>query len=128
MASDGLRASRGRRGLAQFPGWTPQPRGNAVKGMQLNTSRESTLRFWVEAEDGSSYQLNLTEFVEGGKRENVDPRARPNWPGDFRGRPGFALGLAEVFQALWPVLWPWRYWRACLLPRTRLKSITHVVS
>ncbi len=46
--------------------------------------------------------MNLTEFAEGGKRENVDPRARRNWPGDFRGRPGFALGLAEVFRALCP--------------------------
>lgn len=63
---------------------------------------DAALQFWIEAKDGSRYRLNLSEFAQGGKRENVDPRARSNWPGDFQGRPGFALGLAEVFQALCP--------------------------
>lgn len=63
---------------------------------------DATLQFWVQARDGSHYQVDLREFAEGGKRENVVPRARANWSGDFQGRPEFALGLAEVFRATEP--------------------------
>ncbi|MER8911441.1 hypothetical protein NKH99_27895 [Mesorhizobium sp. M0854] len=67
-----------------------------------NLPCDLALQFWVQAHDGSLYQLDLTEFAEGRKREDVRPQLQARWPGDFQGRLGFALGLAEVFRALCP--------------------------
>ncbi|MBE1203685.1 hypothetical protein [Aminobacter carboxidus] len=67
-----------------------------------NIAGDVALQFWVEAHDGSYYPVDLTEFAEGRKREDVPPQLQARWPADFQGRLGFALGLSEVFQALCP--------------------------
>lgn len=73
-----------------------------TEDLSNNVPRDGALVFWLESLDGRSYRLDLTEFAEGGKRENVVPRAQPSWSGDYQGRPGFASGLADVFLATRP--------------------------
>jgi hypothetical protein len=55
------------------------------------------LRFWVDPGDEMQpYEVDLTEFSEGGRLENIVPQARGFWAGDFQGRPEFAEQYAEM--------------------------------
>lgn len=67
---------------------------------QSPTPRE--LEFWVHAADGSFYEVDLTEFATGGRRDQLRPQSRASWRDDYEGRPGFAAGIAEFFQGTCP--------------------------
>ena len=56
------------------------------------------LRFWVTAADGLHYEVDLVEFARGGRADEVRCFNRETWGGDFRGRPGFAAQIAELFR------------------------------
>lgn len=73
-----------------------------MSSIALSGARRNELKFWVHAEDGSSYPVDLTEFATGRSRDEVPPKARKSWGGDFQGRPGFSSGVAEVFRATCP--------------------------
>lgn len=61
-----------------------------------------SLKFRISHPDGSGYLVDLTEFAEGGKAENVPTKVRAGWGGDFAGRPVLARELADLFEALRP--------------------------
>ncbi|MBO1905301.1 hypothetical protein KHP60_09710 [Microvirga sp. 3-52] len=56
------------------------------------------LRFWIHPDRGAAYEIDLSEFAFGGRRDHVDPRARDKWSGDYQGRRPFAYEFAEHFQ------------------------------
>ncbi|MCJ2096325.1 hypothetical protein MKK67_28050 [Methylobacterium sp. J-072] len=60
------------------------------------------LRFWVAPEDGPAYEVDLTEFAHGGRREDQDPQRRARWAGDFAGRPDLARQLATLYRVTRP--------------------------
>jgi hypothetical protein len=62
----------------------------------------SPLRFWVNPGNAPAYEIDLTEFAKGGKRENVAPTLRDRWGGDFAGRPALAGRLADMYRILRP--------------------------
>ncbi|AWO91203.2 hypothetical protein HUW42_24810 [Bradyrhizobium diazoefficiens] len=52
----------------------------------------------MKAQSGVVYDVDLSEFSVGGNLEHVPARSKHAWAGDFRGRPLFAMEIAELFQ------------------------------
>ncbi|MDH2310867.1 hypothetical protein [Methylobacterium brachiatum] len=59
-------------------------------------------RFWVTPDDGAPYEVDLTEFAQGGCREDHNRARRVLWAGDFTGRPVFARQLATLYRVTRP--------------------------
>lgn len=60
------------------------------------------LRFWVTPEDEPPYEVDLTEFAKGGRREDHTRARRMLWAGDFAGRPVLAKQLATYYRIVKP--------------------------
>jgi hypothetical protein len=56
------------------------------------------LKLTITAQSGVVYEVDLSEFAVGGKLEQIAPKAKHAWAGDFNGRPLFAMEIAELFQ------------------------------
>jgi hypothetical protein len=69
------------------------------------------LRFWIDRGEGAPYEVDLTEFVEGGRRENQSLRLQERWTGDFSGRPKFAREFGEVVRLIRPSEESFKAWR-----------------
>lgn len=68
-----------------------------MTGSALNEAFEhAPLKFFVNLPDGRRYEVDLTEFAEGGSIERVPAKARYAWSGDFNGRPILARQFAEM--------------------------------
>lgn len=52
----------------------------------------------ITADSGLAYQISLVEFSTGGAIDNVAPKARYIWGGDYQGRPAFAEQIARLFR------------------------------
>jgi hypothetical protein len=72
---------------------------------------EHPLRFWIDRGEGVPYGVDLTEFTEGGRREDQPPRLRERWVRDFGGRPKFARAFAEVVSLTRPSEESFKAWR-----------------
>lgn len=65
---------------------------------------KTPLRFWIDPGSGRQpYEVDLREFSEGGRIENVAPQVRRSWTSDFQGRPQFANEYAEMLFYYRPV-------------------------
>jgi hypothetical protein len=60
------------------------------------------LRFWITPDDGAPYEVDLTEFANGGRREDHTRGRRVLWAGDFTGRPVLAMQLASLYRVSRP--------------------------
>jgi hypothetical protein len=56
------------------------------------------LKLTIKAQSGVVYDVDLSEFAVGGNVEQVVPKAKHAWAGDFDGRPLFAMEIAELLQ------------------------------
>jgi hypothetical protein len=63
--------------------------------MNIVPFNTGSLKLTIKAHSGVVYDVDLSEFSVGGKLENVPPKSRHTWAGDFSGRPLFALEIAE---------------------------------
>ncbi|QEL21905.1 hypothetical protein FQV39_04415 [Bosea sp. F3-2] len=61
------------------------------------------LRFWVTPSESRPYEIDLSEFARGGRKENVRVSVQWIWAGDYAGRPQFAEQIATYFRLAMPV-------------------------
>ena len=62
----------------------------------LETIEVTPFKFFVKSPDGQRYEVDLTEFADGGRIEQVPAKAKKAWAGDFQGRPLLARQFAEM--------------------------------
>lgn len=67
------------------------------------TPRPPSLVFWVTPGCGTPYEIDLTEFLLGGRRETVRIQNRRGWAGDFSGRPNLATEFARYIHLEKPI-------------------------
>lgn len=60
------------------------------------------LRLWVSPGNAPAYEVDLTEFALGGRRENLLTRLQAGWVGDYEGRPRFATQFATYHRLAAP--------------------------
>jgi hypothetical protein len=60
------------------------------------------LQFWIAPGNGPPYQVDLSEFAEGRKREDIPAKSRKMWARDFSGRGVIAYEFAEMLRLTRP--------------------------
>jgi hypothetical protein len=78
-------------------------RDSETRVIQLNSfmpkCAEDPLLFWINSpKSGKPYHLDLRRLRDGGFAVELEPRRQHHWGGDFKGRPGLSLEIADDWR------------------------------
>jgi hypothetical protein len=68
----------------------------------MSTHSYERLILWVTPNDVPSYQVDLSQFANGGRKQELRGSSMSRWGGDYTGRPRFAMQISDYFRLTTP--------------------------